>query len=78
MKIYIISNRHRKIKVIFYQPQLRWSVEHGEAVHRYYIQHVIQNLYKETKRAGQRENNLKDDFKRRLVNKKKSHYFIER
>jgi hypothetical protein len=42
------------------------------------MQHVAENLYKEAKKFGKKEDNLRDDFRRRLANKKKSRCFIER
>jgi hypothetical protein len=42
------------------------------------MQHVAENLYKEAGKSGKKENNLKDDFRRRLANKKKSRRFVER
>jgi hypothetical protein len=44
----------------------------------HYMQHVAENLYKEAGKSGKKENNLKDDFRRRLANKKKSRRFVER
>jgi hypothetical protein len=55
-----------------------WFIQCGEMVHRYYMQHVVDNLYKETKKIEKKEDNLKDDFKRRLKNKKKLHHFIKK
>jgi hypothetical protein len=57
---------------------LGWSVERGEAVHRYCMQHVTENLYMEAEKSGKKEDNLRDDFRRRLANKKKQRRFIER
>jgi hypothetical protein len=42
------------------------------------MQHVAEKLYKEAKKSGKKEDNLRDDFRRRLANKKKSRRFIER
>jgi hypothetical protein len=36
-------DRHRGIKGVFQRPHLGWSVERGEAVHRYCMQHVAKN-----------------------------------
>jgi MULE transposase domain len=38
MKIYVISDRPRGIKEVFQVSYLGWSVERGEAVHRYCMQ----------------------------------------
>jgi MULE transposase domain len=38
MKICVISDRHRGIKGVFERPYLGWSVQRGEAVHRYCMQ----------------------------------------
>jgi MULE transposase domain len=35
MKICVISDRHRGINGVFEWPHLGWSVQRGEAVHRY-------------------------------------------
>jgi hypothetical protein len=78
MKICVISDRHRGIKRVFKRPHLGWSVQHGEAVHRYCMQHVAENLYKEAEKSGKKEDNLRDDFRRKLANKKKPRRFIER
>jgi MULE transposase domain len=37
MKIYVISDRHKRIKGDFQWPHLGWSVQRGETVHRYYM-----------------------------------------
>jgi ABC-type branched-subunit amino acid transport system ATPase component len=74
MKICVISDRHRGIKRVFQRPHLGWSVECGEAVHRYCMQHIAENLYKEAEKFEKyekKEDNLRDDFRRRLANKKK-------
>jgi hypothetical protein len=47
IKICVISDRHRGIKGVFQRPYLGWSVECGEVVHRYCMQHVVENLYNE-------------------------------
>jgi hypothetical protein len=77
MKICVISDRHRGIKGVFERPHLERSVQRGEAVHRYYIQHIAENLYKEAGNSEKKEN-LRDDFRKRLANKKKPRRFIER
>jgi MULE transposase domain len=46
MKICVISDRHRGIKGVFERPYLGWSVQRGEAVHRYCMQHVAEIFYK--------------------------------
>jgi hypothetical protein len=78
MKICVISDHHRTIKRVFQWPHLGWSIQCEEAAHRYCMQHVAENLYKEVRKFGNKEDNLMDDFRRRLVNKKKLHRFIER
>jgi MULE transposase domain len=78
IKICVISDRHRRIKRVFQRPHLGWSAECGEAVHRYCMQYIVENLYKETRKFRKKEDNLMDDFRRRLVNKKKPRRFIER
>jgi hypothetical protein len=78
MKICVISDHHGGIKAIFERPYLGWSVQHGEEIHRYCMQHIAENLYKEAKKTEKKENNLRDDFRRRLANKKKSRHFIKR
>jgi hypothetical protein len=64
MKICIISDLQRGIKAIFEWPHLGWFVKRGEAVHRYYMQHVAENLYQEALKTKKKEDNLRDDFKR--------------
>jgi MULE transposase domain len=78
MKIYIISNCHRVINGVFERPHLGLFVQRGEAVHRYCMQHVAKKLYKEARKSEKKEDNLIDDFRRRLVNKKKPRRFVER
>jgi hypothetical protein len=78
MKIRVISDRHRGVKGVFERPHLGWSVQRGEAVHRYCMQHVAENLYKEAEKSGKKEDNLRDDFRKRLANKKKPRRFVER
>jgi hypothetical protein len=78
MKICVTSDRHRGIKRVFERPYLGWSVQHGETVHWYCMQHVVENLYKEAGKSGKKEDNLRDDFRRRLANKKKPHRLVER
>jgi MULE transposase domain len=78
MKICVISDHHRGIKRVFERPHLGWFVQRGEAVHRYYMQHVAKNLYKKARKSEKKEDNLIDDFRRRLANKKKPCRFIER
>jgi hypothetical protein len=78
MKICVISDGHRGIKRVFERPHLRWSVQHGEAVHRYCMQHVAENLYKEAGKSGKKEDNLRDDSRKKLANKKKPRCFVER
>jgi MULE transposase domain len=77
MKICVISDHHKRIKRVFQQPHLGWSIERGEAVHRYCMQYIAENLYKKAKKSRKKEDNLRDDFRRRLVNKKKPRCFIE-
>jgi MULE transposase domain len=78
MKICVIFDRHKGIKRVFERPHLGWSVQRGDAVHQYCMQHVAEKLYKEVEKSGKKEDNLRDDFKRRPANKKKPRYFIER
>jgi hypothetical protein len=66
------------IKGVIHRSYLGWSVERGEAVHRYCIKHVAKHLYKEVRKSEKKEDNLRDDFRRRLANKKKMCRFIER
>jgi hypothetical protein len=42
------------------------------------MQHVAENLYKEAEKSEKKEDNLRDDFRKRLVNKKKPRRFVER
>jgi hypothetical protein len=76
MKICVISDRHRGIKGVFERSHLGWSVQRGEVVHLYCMQHVAENLYKEAEKSEKKEDNLKNDFRRRLANKKKSRRFV--
>jgi hypothetical protein len=78
MKICVISDHHRGIKTIFKRPHLGWSVQHGEEIHRYCMQHIVENLYKKAKKTEKKEDNHIDDFRRRLANKNKLCRFIER
>jgi MULE transposase domain len=78
MKIYVISDRHKRIKGVFERPHLGWYVQRGETVHRYCMQHVAENLYKEVGKSEKKEDNLRDDFRKRLANKKKPRCFVER
>jgi len=78
MKIYVISDRYRRIKGVFERAHLGWFVQRGEAIHWYCIQHVAYNLYKEAEKSEKKEDNLRDDFRRRLANKKKTRRFVER
>jgi hypothetical protein len=78
MKICVISDRHTGIKGVFERPHLGWFVQHGEAVHRYCMQHVAENLYEEAGKSEKKEDNLINDFRRRLANKKKPRHFIEK
>jgi hypothetical protein len=52
MKICVISDRQREIKGVFERPHLGWSVQHEEAIHRYCMQHVAENLYKKVGKSG--------------------------
>jgi MULE transposase domain len=78
IKICVISHCHRGIKGVFERLHLGWFVQRGEAVHRYCMQHVEENLYKEVGKSEKKEDNLRDDFRRRLANKKKPRHFVER
>jgi hypothetical protein len=73
MKICVISDRHRRIKRVFWD-----GLYNVETVHRYCMQHVAENLYKEAEKSEKKENNLIDDFLRRLTNKNKPHRFVKR
>jgi hypothetical protein len=42
------------------------------------MQHIAENLYKKAKKFRKKEDNLIDDFRKKLANKKKSRHFIER
>jgi hypothetical protein len=42
------------------------------------MQHVVENLYKKAGKSGKKENNLRDDFRKRLANKNKSRRFVEK
>jgi hypothetical protein len=55
MNICVISDRHRGIKGVFQRRHLGWSVERGEAVHRYYMQHATENLYNEAEKSGKKK-----------------------
>jgi hypothetical protein len=78
MKICVISDRYRRIKRVLQRPCLGWSIERGEAVHRYCMQHIAEKLYKEAGKSEKKKDNLIDDFRTRLANKKKPRHFIER
>jgi hypothetical protein len=54
MKIYVISDQYRGIKTVFDRSHFGWSIEHGEAIHHYCMQHIAKKLYKEVERAGER------------------------
>jgi hypothetical protein len=58
MKIYVIFGRHRRIKGVFERPHLEWSVQRGEAVHRYCMQHIVKKLYKEAEKSEKKENKI--------------------
>jgi hypothetical protein len=42
------------------------------------MQHVAENLYKEAKKSGKKDDNLREDFRKRLANNKKPRRFVER
>jgi hypothetical protein len=42
------------------------------------MEYVVENLYKEIKKSEKKEDNLRDNFRRRLAYKKKPHHFIVR
>jgi hypothetical protein len=71
MKICVIFDRHKGIKKVFERPHLGWFVQCEEAVHRYCMQYIVENLYKEVGKSTKKEDNLSDDFRRRLAKKKK-------
>jgi hypothetical protein len=45
-KITVISDQHLGIRVVFKRSDFGWQKSAGEAVHRYYTQHIAQNVYK--------------------------------
>jgi hypothetical protein len=49
MKICVIFDRHKGIKGVFERPHLGWSVQRGEAVYWYCMQHVAKNYIKKPK-----------------------------
>jgi hypothetical protein len=71
MQISNISDWHRGIKVIFDRSHLRWSIQCGEAVHRYCMQHVTKKYIRKQKKVRKNEDNFKDDSRMRLENLKK-------
>jgi hypothetical protein len=46
-KITIISYQHLGIRIVFERPYFRWQKSASETVHRYYTQHIAQNMYKD-------------------------------
>jgi hypothetical protein len=46
-KITVISDQHLGIRAVFERPYFEWQKSAGEAVHRYYTQHIAQNVYKD-------------------------------
>jgi hypothetical protein len=42
------------------------------------MQHIAENLYKEAENSEKKEDNLRDNFRRRLANKKKPRRFEKR
>jgi metallophosphoesterase superfamily enzyme len=45
-KIIVISDQHLGIRAVFERSDFGWQESAGEAVHRYYTQHIAQNVYK--------------------------------
>jgi hypothetical protein len=45
-RICVISAQQKAIKVVFKYSQYDWSEENEDIVHRYYMQHISENLYK--------------------------------
>jgi hypothetical protein len=70
-RICVISDQHKAIKAIFEHPQYGWSEENEDAVHRYCMQHISENLYKACPNQD-----IKDLFKW-TASKKKSCRFKE-
>lgn len=70
-KMCVLSDRHKGIKAVFEYPQYGWSEANSEAVHRYCMQHVAENLYSKFP-----DDNLKKLFKR-AASKKKPRRFKE-
>jgi hypothetical protein len=46
-KITVISDQHLSIRSVFEWPDFGWQKSAGEVVHRYYTQHIAQNVYKD-------------------------------
>jgi hypothetical protein len=46
-KITMISDQHLGIRGVFERPDFGWQESTGETVHRYCIQHIAQNVYKD-------------------------------
>jgi MULE transposase domain len=46
-KITVISDQHLGIRRIFERPDFGWKESTGDVVHRYYTQHIAQNVYKD-------------------------------
>jgi quinolinate synthase len=44
-KIIVISDQHLGIRIIFERPNFLWQKSACEVVHRFYIQHIAQNVY---------------------------------
>jgi hypothetical protein len=61
-KIIVISYQHLGIRVVFERSDFGWQKSACEAVHRYCIQHIVQNVYKDChmKRIKTFSNKLQD------------------
>jgi hypothetical protein len=46
-KITVISDQNLDIRAVFERPDFSWQKLAGEVVHRYCIQHIAQNVYKD-------------------------------
>jgi hypothetical protein len=46
-KIIIISDQHLGIRAVFERLDFGWQESADEIIHRYYTQHIAQNVYKD-------------------------------
>jgi hypothetical protein len=44
--VMVLSDRHKSILWVFNQPDLGWSIQDGQAFHRYCSRHICQNFTK--------------------------------